>query len=102
MRYQRVRWQHTYTDEPVDLYSESDDEGWETRKVEVFADGSMTLADDQTSTGNTFLAEVPMPAMEEIARDPQFQPSPITREEFEVVWQKARAARQPRPLRKAQ
>src|SRR5262245_37022352 len=102
MRYQRVLWRHANPDYPVDLYSECDDEGWETRKVEVFADGSMTFADQQTSTGDTLLGEVPVPSIEEIARDPEFQPTTISKEEFEVVWQKARATRQSRPLRKAQ
>jgi hypothetical protein len=39
MKYVKVRWNHALPNEPVVLYSELDDQMWETRKVEVYADG---------------------------------------------------------------
>ena len=101
MRYQRVLWRHSFPTEPVVLYSECDDQGWEVRKVEVFADGTMTFAGEQESTGSTGLGEVPVPPLAEIAKDPQFEPTAITKEEFEVIWDKARQPYQ-RRLKKAQ
>ena len=44
MRYIKVKWIHSYPDEPVLLYSEIDDSGWEVRKVEVFPDGAYGYA----------------------------------------------------------
>lgn len=73
------------------LYSEVTD-GWEVRKVEAYRDGRMEVASESFQTGFTFLSETPFPAIEEIARDSQFTPEIITRDEFEVVWQEATRA----------
>lgn len=86
MRYLRVEWLHANADEPVTLYSEVDNEGWETRKVEVFPDGSMGFASMTEATPSTVLGEKPVPSVEMIAADPQFRPALVTREEFERIW----------------
>jgi hypothetical protein len=72
MEYIKVKWLHSHPDEPVLLYSELDDNRWETRKVEVFADGSIGFASatEDTSSTNTKLSIVPIPTVEEIASDP--------------------------------
>lgn len=36
MKYIKVIWMHSFDDEPTELYSEIDDERYETRKVEFF------------------------------------------------------------------
>jgi hypothetical protein len=102
MRYLRVLWHHDFPDDPVELYSECDDNGWELRKVDVFADGTMTFASEQESTGTTALGEVPVPPLAEIGLNPEFEPMAISKEEFEKVWEKAHQAHPRRPLRKAQ
>jgi hypothetical protein len=89
MKYIHVRWAHSNPDYPVDLYSELDDESWETRKVEVYADGRVGFADAHTEFGDTGLGEVPVPPLDEIARDPQFEPREISRAEFEAAWEMA-------------
>jgi hypothetical protein len=94
MRYIRVHWHHSHSDEPVELLSELDDRDWETRKVEVFRDGRIGYASASESIGSTELGLAPVPSVEEIARDPQFLPEEISREEFDQVWDAAhRAAR---------
>jgi hypothetical protein len=85
MDYLHVTWKHDFPDEPVELYSELDDERWETRKVYLFADGHTAYADEQEEAG-TGLSELPLPPLSEIAADPQFLPRAITRDEFERVW----------------
>ncbi len=52
MRYLRVQWLHSHPDEPVTLYSELDDEGWEVRKVEIFADGHIGFASKTEVVGS--------------------------------------------------
>jgi Domain of unknown function (DUF6881) len=84
--YLRVKWKHSFSTEPVLLYSELDGERWETRKVEVFTDGRRDFASASETSGNTRLSKEPLPALEEIASDPQFEPVEITRTEFEEVW----------------
>lgn len=86
-QYMKVFWKHNLADEPVCLYSELDDDRWETRKVEVFADGTNGYAcRDEERTG-TKLSIERLPTLEEIAEDPQFVPFVIERGEFERVWQ---------------
>jgi hypothetical protein len=88
MQYFRVEWIHSFPDEPVDIYFETDDEGWETRKVEFFPDGSVGYAYSTRQKGTTGLAEVKMCPIEEIATQPEFKPHVISREDFESVWQR--------------
>ncbi len=87
--YLRVEWKHTQADDPVMLYSELDVDRWEVRKVEVFADGRMTYADGRGASGDTRLGEVQVPPVDEIAKNTEFAPVVISREEFETVWEKA-------------
>lgn len=91
MGYIKVKWIHSFVDEPVLLYSEIDEQRWELRSVEVFADGRIGYADGEMSTETTRLAEAPIPELKEIAADPQFQPEVISKDEFEAVWARALA-----------
>ena len=88
-RYQKVIWHHDSADGPVLLYSEMGDDGYETRKVDLYRDGRQDHADERSSLGTTFLWEVPVPALEEIAADPGFTPFRIDADEFEAVWRSA-------------
>jgi ABC-type nitrate/sulfonate/bicarbonate transport system substrate-binding protein len=82
----RVRWSHDHPDEPVLLYSELDGERWEVRKVEIFRDGSQGYADTIENDGRSLLSEEPIPSLDDIAADPQFQPQTISAEAFEAIW----------------
>ena len=42
------------------------------------------------STGNAKLSTQPLPELDKIAKDPEFEPVEITQEEFEDVWKKRR------------
>ncbi|ODA28702.1 hypothetical protein A6X21_12040 [Planctopirus hydrillae] len=86
MEYLKVPWKHDHADEPVWLYSEINNERWETRKVEVFRDGSTGYADNIEAKGGSKLSIKPLPTMAEIAKDSQFVPSLIGNDEFERVW----------------
>ncbi|MBM7774219.1 hypothetical protein JOD54_004423 [Actinokineospora baliensis] len=44
MEYFRARWSHDYPEHAVLFYSELDADGWETRKVEVWVDGTKRWA----------------------------------------------------------
>jgi hypothetical protein len=93
MNYIKVEWKHSFSDEPVWLYSELDDNHWETRKVEVFADGRCGYASATESSGTTRLSTEPIPSLIEISYDPQFEPVEITKSEFEEVWLKRNGGR---------
>jgi hypothetical protein len=93
MNYIRVQWLHARSDEPVWMISELDADRWETRKIEIFADGSKGYARQGEEAGGTVLGQLPVPALHEIAADPQFLPEEITKKEFEAIWE----ARQTNP-----
>ena len=87
MQYVFVRWLHDDASDPILLYSELGDDRFETRKVEIFIDGRIGLADDDFEHGGTSLGDQPIPELEEIAADPEdFQPQEIRRVEFEAIW----------------
>lgn len=93
MKYIRVGWKHRHPEDPVLLYSELDADGWELRKVDVFEDGRLQYAHEEEATGDTDLAELPIPSLAELADDPQFDPVEITRAEFERLWDQRKADR---------
>ncbi len=90
MKYIRVKWNHSNPDEPVFLFSELDVNGVELRKLECFRNGFCDFASTNASTGNAKLSTQPLPELEKIGKDPEFEPVEITREEFEDVWKKRR------------
>jgi uncharacterized protein DUF6881 len=92
MNYIRVRWLHEDRDYPILLISELDAGRWETRKVEVFADGSIGYASKDEEVGGTALGDLPVPSLQEIASDPQFLAEEITGEQFESIWVARRTA----------
>ena len=93
MNYIRVRWLHELPDEPVWLVSELNGDRWETRKVEIFPDGSKAYASSGETVGRTRLGLEPVPSLDAIAVDPQFIPEAITKGEFEKVWHARTAGR---------
>lgn len=87
--YLRVVWSHSYTEEPIELYSEVDDEGYETRKVQVFRDGRLEWANSEVETELTGLSEHPIGSIEEINSHSDLSASIITKQEFEAIWRQA-------------
>src|SRR5579863_9455846 len=85
----KCRWNHLDAREslePVLLFSEIDKDRWETRKVYIWADGHCGYADAEVECGEVFLGSEPIPQLSEIERQPQFESTEITKEEFETVW----------------
>lgn len=88
----RVDWKHGNAEDPITLFSELDEERWEVRKVEVFADGRIGYANERGSFGMTSLGYHPVPALEVLADNPEFEPVEITRAEFDEIFDKALTA----------
>jgi hypothetical protein len=86
MHYIRVKWIHAYPDEPIEIYSEFDEDRWETRKIEIFRDGTASYASSTEHSETSILAEVPISSLKEINSDPQFQAVEITQDEFQQLW----------------
>lgn len=92
VRHQRVEWIHTFVNEPVNIYSEIDDDGWEQRKVEIYRDGHSSFASATDYSGDSAISEVRLPSLDEINEDPQFVGREITAAEFSAAWVVAVAA----------
>ena len=90
MRYSKLLWNHTFPNEPVAIYSEHDDKGWERRKVELFRDGSIGFASATESSEGTKLSLIQCPPDEEVNSEPEFRVMDISKDEFEGLWTRAR------------
>lgn len=88
MKYIRLKWNHTNPDEPVWIFSELDATGKEVRKIECFRNGFCDVANENLSSGTAALMTLPLPDLSVLARDPEFTPVEITKDEFEEVWTK--------------
>lgn len=89
VRYIKVLWHHECPEDPIELYSEVGDDGWEVRKVELYRDGRYGRASSEGSTASTGLSDEPIPDIAEIAALEEFTPNEISADEFETVWQNA-------------
>ncbi|MFG2087583.1 DUF6881 domain-containing protein [Spirillospora sp. NPDC048824] len=87
--YLRVEWLHDFSEEPVEIYSEVGDDGYEIRKIEVFRDGHLQYADERREAAGTSLSETPVGTVDEIAAHSEFRPHVISEQEFERTWARA-------------
>src|SRR5262252_4301172 len=88
MEYIDVSWKHKKRDYPVRLVSELDDRRYEKRKLEFFANGSVGFASKDHSALGTRLGKEPVPALNEMNVDPQFQGTAIDGAVFETLWRR--------------
>jgi hypothetical protein len=87
--YERLECIHNHEGEPRFIYSELDDERYETRKIDIFADGRMVkVGEDQPEQDSTGLAVLPIPGVEEVnaIRAEEFRAEEIGSAEFEDLW----------------
>ena len=90
MRYLYVKWIHKDPGAPVHLYSEIGEDDYERRKVEIYADGRKGFADGSEQAGGTTLGVMPVPSLEDIAAQPEYEPKVIDQEEFQRIWMRRR------------
>jgi len=84
--YIKVRWASSSPDNPAVLWSELDEHRKEIRKIEIWHDGRTGYAFEKIEVSGTRLGECPVPQLDEIAADPQFEPEAITQADFEAQW----------------
>lgn len=86
MTYIDVRWHHSSADDPTRLVSELDANRWERRKLEFFADGRIGYAGPAGATHGTRLGDAPVPSLEEINSQPEFDGDEVDAAVFESLW----------------
>jgi hypothetical protein len=85
--YSRCEWFHDFEDESCCIYSELDDERYETRKIEVFKDGTTTRASTEDLWSDPMaLADQPAPSLEKGSAYTEFHMEEIGAAEFEDLW----------------
>jgi hypothetical protein len=70
----------------MELWSELDADRNEVRKIEIWADGRVGYAYGGVEVGGSRLGESPVPQLDIIAGDPQFEPEAISQSDFEKLW----------------
>jgi hypothetical protein len=88
MKYIKVTWNHQHEAEPVLLYSELNDDGFEVRKIESYKSLPPGYAGPGIERGKTWLSINKIPSLEEISAQPEFIPVEITADEFEREWRR--------------
>lgn len=73
--------------DPVMVFAELDEDRYEFRKVEIFANGLLGFADYSFYTPTTATSDDPLPSMEELAKLPEVvEAELISPEEFQEEW----------------
>ncbi|MUZ66386.1 DUF6881 domain-containing protein [Agrobacterium vitis] len=88
MIYMHVKCDFDHEDQPIEIYSEMDDDRNEIRKVHFFSNGECEIASKYFETVYTGLSSEPLPSVEEINADGQFFARLISSHEFEIQWEK--------------
>lgn len=86
MNYIDVKWLQSNPDCPVRLVSELDAARNETRKLEFFSNGSVRYAFKGGASGDTMLGLEPVPPLEEINANKEFEGVAISAAQFEHLW----------------
>jgi hypothetical protein len=86
MKYIHYLWIHKFQDYPVILVSEVDDQWFEKRKVEMWRNGKIGWADENSSSKGTILGFHAIGSLEENNSTSEFSGVEITKEEFEIFW----------------
>jgi hypothetical protein len=86
MEFIDVTWRHKTESDPIRLVSELDEQRYEKRKLEFFADGRVGFASSASSSEGTMLGVEPVPPLSEINSDVQFSGSNISSADFEALW----------------
>jgi len=88
MNYICIKWKHSVPSDPVIFYLELDEQRFEVRRVEIYADGRYGFASKTESIGGAGLGELRTQSLNAINADPVFEASEITRQQFEQEWSK--------------
>lgn len=89
MRYIDVRWMHDSKADPVRMMSELDRDGYETRKLEFFSNGSVGFAHVTDASLAVELGTVPVPPLDVINAHAEFVGVEMSKLDFEQAWGKA-------------
>ena len=82
-------WVTAPDDEPVEWYDELDALRWSIRCIRKCRDGSLRAYSYASPDWRSEMPDQPSPPLEEINENPDFVAREISKQEFEVAWEKA-------------
>lgn len=80
------KWINNPSDCPAEFYSELDSKRLETRKIEIFKNGKVGFASSNKATKGTRLGIEPVPSINEIRSQAEFEVKEISKAEFDAKW----------------
>jgi len=86
VQYIDVQWMHQDSEEPVRLISELDERRHELRKLEFFATGEVGFASSAGTSVDTRLGTEPVPTIEHINAQPEFNGVLMDMQTFNALW----------------
>ena len=86
MKYYKCKWNSPSKEDPFNLIFEVDDKSYEKRKIEIYKNGKYGYAYDNIEINGTRLGKVPLPSIDEIIADKEFEIKEIKNVEFEFLW----------------
>lgn len=92
MEYWKVIWHHVFAREPVVIFNEIGEGGYETRKVQEYRNGRLLRTDGTDETDEIGLGEIPVGNIEDVAAQAEFSAIIISAEQFNAVWDLAVSA----------
>ncbi len=92
MEYILVIWAQSSFEDPVVMYYEVNDQRETIRQVELYPDLTLGFASESHSYKSFITNEHPVPTIDNICSEPNLTAFQITQQQFENVWNKARAS----------
>lgn len=86
MNYYKCKWLTANRQEPSRIIFEIGEDNFETRKIEFFRLGKYGYAYKDVQFNNTRLGIAPIPSLDEIEKNPEFEIDEINKKEFEFIW----------------
>src|SRR5437762_755633 len=82
-------WLAASSDEAFQYWDELDEERWSIRCVRKYRDGSFEAYSYDSPNWRDEMPEAPIPPVQEVNQDAQFDAREISGSEFEAIWQEA-------------
>ncbi len=89
MYYMKVKCNVLDSDEVTEIWSEVNEENDEVRKIEWFLGKPAQVTSINLFTFDTSLSLEPLPSIEEINADPEFEAVLIDKDQFELAWEES-------------
>ena len=86
MKYIDVKWLQNNSAYPIRLVSELNSDGYETRKIEFFYSGRVGYASESAAHGGTQLGKEPIPSVQHINSQGEFEAKETDVGVFEALW----------------